>query len=286
MIWICVEQLDNDLSTSILSIDDSDGLRRLSLSIGDTKSKKLTITTCKASHEFQNFTIVEGNWYHIAIVHQKPRLTASIVSLFVNGQLKETAKCGYLGHPGTSSQVTTYFGSRNTIRNSIFLLGPTYMFEENTLEAAVIAVVFEIGFEYTGNWQGSWSKYLVGNELLRSKAVQIADDEAKSPLGQLNFVLQQGKPLIPLTLNVPEDKVLFSLSASNLIDPQSKARKTNEPLKFFNGAFQKNDEISKSAIICLYGSVLHVCPNRFVDSLWSLGGASIILKLVEDSQVS
>jgi hypothetical protein len=44
-------------------------------------------------------------------------------------------------------------------------------------------VAYEIGFEYSGNWQGTWEKYLVGNELLRSKAYEIADEESRTALG-------------------------------------------------------------------------------------------------------
>jgi beige protein homolog 1 len=283
MAWIRVTQLDSKDSIPIITIDDSDGLQRLCISIGSENSKKITITTCKGTHKFDNHLISEGQWFHLVLVHQKPRMTASTVNLYINGQLVETAKCGYLGHPGSANQVTTYFGARNAANDAVFDLGPLYMFEEHTLDVSVISVIYEIGFEYSGNWQGSWSKYLVGNELLRSKAMQIVDDEARSPIGQLNFVLQQGKSTLPMTLNVPEDKVLFTISASNIMKTTKSSKGT---FKIFNGAYQKmgSDE-SKCSSACCFGSVLRVCPNRLVDSLWSLGGASIVLKLVQDSQV-
>jgi hypothetical protein len=284
--WIRVLEFDSEVNIPIMSIEDSEGLERLSILIGNKQSKRLTVRTCKATCVFESVSIPDNKWFHLVIVHQKPMLTASSVTLYINGKQLDVQKCGYLGKPGSVSSVITYFGSRKTIGDYIFQLGPIYMFEEYLLDAAVIAVAYEIGFEYSGNWQGTWEKYLVGNELLRSKAYEIADEESRSPLGQMNFMLHQEKSIVPLALNVPEEKVLFSISAANLMKKKSCSNSSTEDGSiFFNGAYQKLGVESKSRTLTFYGSILHVCSSRIVDSIWSLGGSIIILQLVEDSRV-
>lgn len=287
--WMRVIQFDSEYPIPIISIEDSEGIERLCISVSNKQRRKFEISTFKGTHVFDSFTVRESEWIHFAFVHQKPKITASTVSLFINGKMIETAKCGYLGRPGTVNAVTTYFGSKKYVSDSIYDLGPLYMFEEHILDSTVIAVAYQVGFEYSGNWQGTWSKYLVGNELLRSKAIEMLEEESKSPLGQLNFVLQQGKRSMPLTLNVPEEKVLFSISAANILESHNStvnnALYPDECPKFFNGAYQKLGKESTSSVACLFGSVLSVSPNRIVDSIWSLGGSSIILKLINESEV-
>jgi hypothetical protein len=288
MAWVKVICFDCNQSIPIMGIVDQSGVQRLDISISAI-DRKVDLNTFKSRCTFAESNIPENEWFHLAIVHQKPRLTASTASLFINGKLVQNHKCGYMGHPGTLETAKFYFGAISGFvkpqTKAQWCLGPSYMFEEVLIDQCNLEIIYNIGFEYNGSWQGSWSKYLVGNEILRRKSVEIATNELHSPLGQLNFVLQQGKPSsMPLVLCVPEENIIFSLSANNVIW-KCATRGVDSPFSVFNGAkLAKND--NESAYIYHSGTVQPINPQKLVDSIWKLGGSPILIKIIEDSSTS
>ena len=287
MAWISVPKFDANVSIPLMVIQDEAGSSRLSISIEKSDLRHFSIKTQKGMEVFSCYQIPQNEWIHCTIVHQKPRLTSSSASLFINGKLVESLKCSYLGHPGSIAQTNTYFGispSEKAGSDYTVHLGPCYMFAEHLLDIAIISLIYEIGFEYAGSWQGSWSKYLAGNELLRSKAIKIASEELNSPIGQLNFVLNQGKAAVPLDFSIPEDKVLFALSAGNKLPLEFSDGRS---MLFFNGSFPKYSAVDPdSRLIQPYGNIFSFVSRRLVDSLWALGGISILISFIDTCEVA
>ncbi|KAJ2996554.1 hypothetical protein HDV02_006387 [Globomyces sp. JEL0801] len=305
MAWIRVEKYDKLSDIDIMTIAEPNNTERLRVYI-DRHRMGLTLKTLKGKCDVEGFVISEKAWYHIGIVHHKPLLSASSVEVYANGTLVFSDKCNYLGHPGSIPAVKTYLGSRPEISKNpgsyIFNLGPTYFIEETVLEAQSISVIYDIGFEYIGNWQGSWEPYLIGNNKLQSKSNKILEGEAGSPLfNQLaTFALSPTKSQFVHLLGIPEDQFLFSVIAKNNLDYIPKTT-LNELMssKFasditsmkrkgiVNGSNTKPTlSTEKSTIGKIEGDVLTVCPKRIIEGIWTLGGCAILLKLVEESKSS
>ncbi|KAI8897167.1 hypothetical protein BC833DRAFT_552950 [Globomyces pollinis-pini] len=305
MAWIRVEKYDKLSDIDIMTIAEPNNTERLRVYI-DRHRMGLTLKTLKGKCDVEGFVISEKAWYHIGIVHHKPLLSASSVEVYANGTLVFSDKCNYLGHPGSIPAVKTYLGSRPEISKNpgsyIFNLGPTYFIEETVLEAQSISVIYDIGFEYIGNWQGSWEPYLIGNNKLQSKSNKILEGEAGSPLfNQLaTFALSPTKSQFVHLLGIPEDQFLFSIIAKNNLDYIPKTT-LNELMssKFasditsmkrkgiVNGSNTKPTlSTEKSTIGKIEGDVLTVCPKRIIEGIWTLGGCAILLKLVEESKSS
>lgn len=54
---------------------------------------QLILRTADSGVRFDNFTFVKGRWYHVVLVHTRPRLKASMVTLFVDGLPVQVAEC-------------------------------------------------------------------------------------------------------------------------------------------------------------------------------------------------
>ncbi|KAH9262136.1 hypothetical protein BASA82_000814 [Batrachochytrium salamandrivorans] len=305
--WIRVEKFDLLRNIEIVSIFDMDDKERLNIYIEGTKSRHLVVRTIKSTCRFENTVFREREWTHIALVHQKPRITASTIDLYINGKLVENAKCGYLGHPGSVSKVQTFIGNRSSGPksmdiecHSIWDLGPTYFIEEVQLSASEISTIYDTRFNCVANWQSYLSKYQNSETSTRSTDVSQIQGET-SPISSISFVLSPTK-LHSETLDIPEDKILFALCANNSVEKiiGSHSNETNSSLAtiasriiptknaIFNSATPKPSADNGIDPLCAYvhGDVLVVCTNRMVDGIWKLGGCAVLLKLIDISTTS
>nr|KAJ3422780.1 hypothetical protein HK105_006399 [Polyrhizophydium stewartii] len=306
MAWVRVEKFDPSANTTILSIIDSDNKERLTVFFEGAQSKHLVAQTIKTTCRFNAMTLHEREWTHICLVHQKPRISASTIELYINGVHVESAKCGYLGHPGSAAKVQTYIGNlpethrgETSGSRTVWDLGPTYFIEEALLSAADIAVIYETRFDSTGNWRAYTSRYQSAEKKEQRPVAQL--EEEISPLASISFVLAPSKTA-PDTLDISEDKILFSLCAGNALEKivETHAEETYSVLSavamrlqastnaVLNSAFVKPSFEPESEPECAYvkGDVLVVCQNRMIDGIWKLGGCAVLLKLIEISTTS
>ncbi|KAJ3272044.1 hypothetical protein HDV01_005996 [Terramyces sp. JEL0728] len=304
MTWIKIEKFDKENSIDLLSIVDQYNVEKLKISIDS--EKQLGIKTSKSNSFFPSVRFQEKAWTHLVVAHHKPLISASSVDIYINGTLLAQEKCSYLGHPGSIGAVTTYVGYSilsDESNSNIFNLGPTYFVEEVVLDAQTVSIIHDIGFEYIGNWQGSWATYLVGNSKLQSKSHKLIDEESQSPIfSQLaSFALSPTKVAPSHLLSIPEEKILFSLHSHNYFGNLSRYTQTlllNSALgpkiidfnqKIVVNGFNAKPELKaelKSTLGYIEGPVIAVCPKRLVEEVWTLGGCAILLKLIEDSSSS
>ena len=298
--WINVSKYDKKNDIPIFTMVDNFGHERLSIFI-DKETRCMFVRTVKSLVKLGNSIVPEKTWVHLAIVHQKPMLTASYAYFYINGVQVCVEKCSYMGQPGSITSVKTFIGSFSHLptKDAMYSLkiGPVYFIGEYLMDAQTISIIHDIGFEYTGNWQGSWAAYLVGNEKLQKQASKIIDEELNSPIfNQLaTFAMSPSKGNQTHHLDIPEENFWLSICAQNHIENISrltldellKKNDDNETINrqniIFNGGHAKNDcKTCKYATI--EGSIISVCPKRIIEGVWTLGGCAILLRLVEDSE--
>ena len=85
MCWLYIDEWCDDpdeMSVRLLTVLDSCQLH-MGAYVG--RDGHLILRTADSGVRFDNFTFVKGRWYHVALVHTRPRLKASMVTLFVDG---------------------------------------------------------------------------------------------------------------------------------------------------------------------------------------------------------
>jgi hypothetical protein len=291
-------------STPIMCFFDQNNQERLAVFIGE--DLRVHLRTQKGSTRIGSSTVPLKRWFHLCIVHHKPMLTASSVDLYLDGQLDGTQKCSYLGHPGSIQSVTTLIGSfdrKGYDSNARMCLGPICFIEAYLMDAQTVSIIHDIGYEYTGNWQGSWAAYMVGNSKLQSKSTKLMDEEIQSPIfNQIaTFTMSPGKSSFQHVLNIPEESILFSICSQNYFSNLSEHTRTElkrsdlqsnieecEHNVVVNGAFTNPTRLSsaKCRLAKVHGNILAVNPKRLIDGIWTLGGCAILLKFVDQSQTS
>ncbi|KAM7222868.1 beige protein 1 [Rhypophila decipiens] len=231
--WVRIERFDPNSHTTLFGVFDSTQTCFLLAYLEkDTKNFILqtSVTSSRPSVRFKSTTFKEKQWYHIAIVHRRPKtMVTSKASLYVNGEFAEQIRSSYPNPPPLSNGSTESFASFTSSNNKsnpvqAFLgtprdlatqLGPGLVFSKWSLASAhlfedvlsddLLAVHFRLGPRYQGNFQdclGGFQTY-----------------EASAALGLRNEVFHPGKDENSDILKairdkastiVPEHKVLFS----------------------------------------------------------------------------
>lgn len=205
--WIRVDRFDPESHTTVFGVFDATQTCFLMAYLEkDTHNFILqtSITSQRPSVRFKSVRFKENRWYHIAIVHRRPRTMASSkASLYVNGEFAEQIKCQYPAPPPLSNGSTESFASFSsnsnrtqpvqaflgTLRNLSTNVGRSLVFSKWSLASAhllddvlsddFLAVHYRLGPRYQGNFQdclGGFQTY-----------------EASAALGLRNELLHPGK---------------------------------------------------------------------------------------------
>ncbi|KAJ4299741.1 beige protein-like 1 [Kalmusia sp. IMI 367209] len=181
----------------------------------------------------------EGRWYHIAVVHRRPKvmgLGAHQAYLFVDGEFTETMKAHYPSHPpvleGSQESFASLSSSRGQHRVLAFLGTPRnlaprlgrnvlssrlsmasfHLFAE-PLSDELIAVYHKLGPRYCGNFQdklGSFQTYRTSAELHVLNEILHPGKEERSDI--VSAIRSSAGFLLP------ESKILLSFSPSSVMD--------------------------------------------------------------------
>jgi hypothetical protein len=112
--WVHVSAFDPNFDIPLIELYEPDSkCVRLRVVIERQGSQSIRVETYKSTVIFGGVALKENMWYHLALVHTKPRMTASSIILYINGMLVDNVKCGYLGHPGTVIQLFILYLSIN-----------------------------------------------------------------------------------------------------------------------------------------------------------------------------
>lgn len=242
--WIRIDRFDPGSHTTIFGVfDATQTCFLLAYLEKDTHNFILqtSVTSQRPSVRFKSVKFKEGRWYHIAIVHRRPRtMTASKASLYVNGEFAEQIKSQYPVPPPMSNASTESFASFNSVANKphpvqAFLgtprdlstqLGPGLVFSKWSLASAhlfeevlsddLLAVHYRLGPRYQGNFQdclGGFQTYEASAALgLRNEMLHPGKEEGSSDI--LKAIRDKASSL------VPEQKILMSTLPTAIFQPE------------------------------------------------------------------
>jgi hypothetical protein len=245
--WIRVDKYDPDVHTTIFGAFDTTQTSFVLAYLEKDSGHFILQTSVKSTRpsvRFKSTQFKENVWYHIAVVHRRPRatsLSASKAALFVNGIFVEQIKCPYPSNPPTTSGSTDSFAtlSSHTPRSSViqsFLGTPqdlalrlgrnvvstkwslsSFHLFQDALSDDLIAVHHRLGLRYTGNFQdllGSFQTYRDSAELNRHNELMHPGNDEKSDI--TSACRQKASNLMP------ESRVLLSYSPSEVLDNEDR----------------------------------------------------------------
>ncbi|KAI1295727.1 beige/BEACH domain-containing protein [Xylaria venustula] len=236
--WIKVDKFDPLSHTTLFGIFDSTQTCFLLAYLEkDTRNFILqtSVTSQRPSVRFRGMVFQENKWYHIAIVHRRPKtLTASKASLYVNGEFIEQLRASYPALPPPSNASTESFASftssshRNLpiqafigtprelsthtgggLVHSKWSLAAAHLFDD-VLSDDFLAVPSRLGVHYQGNFQdclGGFQTYAASAALgLRNELVSTGKEDSDI----MKVIRDRASHLIP------EQHILYSLMPSSI----------------------------------------------------------------------
>ena len=229
--WIRIDSFDPNTHTTLFGLFDASQTCFVLMYIEqDTRNFILqtSMFSKSPSVRFKSVSFKEGQWYHVAVVHRRPRtMTPSKAYLYINGQFAETLKCSYPAIPPLSNSRNESFASFNSAQNktnpvqafvgtprqlssqtgaslifSRWSLASVHLFED-VISEDYLAVHYGLGPRYQGNFQDSLGGF------------QTYDASAK--LGLRNELLHQGKDDNSDILRAVRDKASALLPESKVL---------------------------------------------------------------------
>ncbi|KAI0395608.1 beige/BEACH domain-containing protein [Xylariaceae sp. FL0594] len=236
--WVKVDKFDPASHTTLFGVFDStQTCFFLAYLEKDTRNFILqtSVTSQRPSVRFRGFVFRENEWFHIAIVHRRPKtMFTSKASLYVNGEFVEQLRASYPALPPASNASTESFASftstsHKTLPIQAFLgtprelsshLGPGLVHSKWSLASAhlfddvlsddFLAVPSRLGVHYQGNFQdclGGFQTYAASAALgLRNELVSTGKQESDI----MKVIRDRGSHLIP------EQHILYSLMPSSI----------------------------------------------------------------------
>ena len=233
-LWFQITNFDSNAHTTLFGAFDSSQTCFVLVYLEKDSRSLIFQTSVKSSRpsvRFKSIAFREGRWYHVVIVHQKPKTTASSrVSLFVNGSFVEQIKANYpMISPVATNKadntdadpinlkhnpVQTFVGTPQDLASRLgkgvisteWRLASVHVFSD-ILSDDLIAVHYELGPRYFGNYQdclGSFNTYQAAASLKLRNDSLYPSKEQKSDI--IRAMETGGSELLP------ESKVILGLS--------------------------------------------------------------------------
>ena len=273
----------------------------------------------RPSIRFKSVAFKPDQWYHIAIVHKRPRTTSSSRAfLFIDGEFMEQQKANYPASPQPDkgqryARVQSFFGTPHDLApsDSVGLsasrwsLASATLFSE-ALSDDLMAVFYNLGPHYHGNYQdclGSFQTYKASaalnlrNEMLHpgkedNSELILAIRHKASNLIQENRVLLNISPASVLDSDdrngVDESQLIKSLSKLAAKNLAAYTRSGTNAVAI-NGAVPAiNDALTQArGVAVLMGDPPVAVPQPLDEAAWRLGGcAAVGLGLVARSSTT
>ena len=243
-LWLQIVQFDAKAHTTLFGAFDSTQKCFVLVYIEkDTKNLILqtSVTSSRPSVRFKSFAFEESKWYHVAIVHRRPKVTSSSrASLFINGEFIEQVKAHFPSAPspaqsgsresdssearqkqnsvqgflGTPQDLATKRGPG--VANSRWRFASGALLGE-ALSDDLIAVYTQLGPRYYGNYQdclGSFQTYGASATLnLRNENLHPGKEEKSDIVAAIR---SKASTLLP------ESKVLLNISPVMVFDDNTR----------------------------------------------------------------
>ena len=289
-----------------------------------------SVTSSRPSVRFKSTAFKERRWYHVVIAHRRAKGTSSSrASLFIDGEFVEQVKSQYPESPlytnnGNEAIVSPSLNPKNnaiqaflgTPQDLASRLGKGLIFTQWRLASAnlfadvlsddLIAVYYELGPRYTGNYQdclGSFQTYQASAVLnLRNESLHPGREERSDIVSAIRS---------KAGMLLPESKILLNISAAMVLDDNDQNNIDETQLMKYisktagknlrnvtrggrnalaiNGAIPSVNEalLHSSGFAVLTGDPTTVVPQSLDDAAWRIGGcAAVGLALLESAVTS
>ena len=248
--WFQVINFDSDSHTTIFgAFDSSQTCFVLVYLEKDTRNLILqtSVTSSRPSVRFKTFVFEPAKWYHLCIVHRRPKTTSSSrASLFVNGEFVEQVKAHYPAAPPVNSgsspanllsvgqkhkAVQAFLGTPQDLATRLghgavksqWRLASAYLLSD-ALSDDLIAVHKELGPRYHGNYQdclGSFQTYEASAALnLRNENLHPGKEEKSDIVAAIRSRASELLPETKYLLNVSPMMILDDDDRNNVDETQ------------------------------------------------------------------
>ncbi|KAL8791573.1 MAG: hypothetical protein Q9195_005837 [Heterodermia aff. obscurata] len=318
-IWFNVIRFDSNCHTTIFGAYESSQTCFVLVYL-EKDSRNLilqtSVTSSRPSVRFKSTSFDEGRWYHVVIVHRRPRTTVSSrASLFVDGDFVEQARSSYplsppapilssdrIGSGPKSSPIQAFFGTPQDLAPRLgkgltslqWRLASAHLFGE-VLTDDLIAVHYQLGPRYYGNYQdclGSFQTYKASAALNIRNEMLHPGKEEKSDI--VSAIRQKASALLP------ETQVILNISPSVVLDDDDQndiderqllkglGKQASKNLRSvtrggrnalaINGSIPSINEALQysSGFAVLTGNPAVVVPQALDDASWRIGGCAAI----------
>lgn len=289
-----------------------------------------SVTSTRPSVRFKSTAFKERRWYHVVITHRRSKgASSSRASLFIGGEFVEQVKSQYpesplsinggneaVGSPSSNRKnnaIQAFLGTPQDLASRLgkglistqWRLASANLFAD-VLSDDLIAVYYELGPRYTGNYQdclGSFQTYQASAALnLRNESLHPGREERSDIVSAIRS---------KAGMLLPESKILLNISASMVLDDNdqnhidetqlmkyiSKAAGKNlrsvtrggRNALAINGAIPSVNEalLHSSGFAVLTGDPTTVVPQSLDEAAWRIGGcAAVGLALLESTVTS
>lgn len=308
--WINVERYDPNMHLTIFGLNDA-SQRCFMMAYIERDSHRLILqTSLNYSVRFKHFVFRPQQWYHIAIVHQRPRYSSSsAAALFVDGRFIESIKCTYPSQPASGFPIQAFLGTPKEFsprlgRGMVSLawnMGPAYLIDDD-LPEDLLHVYYQLGPRYCSNFQDSLGQFQTyqTSSLLNMRLDAMARDKTTSS----NDASIQNSIMVNAirgknSLLMAEEKILFAFTANNILSAgdtqgisgsglsesgrQALKMATSRGKVIVNAAVSKVERalIVPNGLGVLTGEPVVANPCGIDESMWKIGGCAVGLRLVE-----
>ena len=248
--WIYIDKFDDTCHTTLFGAFDRTQTCFVLVYI-EKKTQNLilqtSIRTSRPSIRFKSTTFERGRWYHIALVHRRPRtISSSRAILFVDGEYKEQIKCAYPISPPTAAAdkhsssrdsssvmnpIQTFLGTPQDLAlrlgkgvvTTCWSLASAHLFGES-LSEDLLAVYYRLGPRYSGNYQdclGSFQTYEASAALNMRNELHHPGKEEKSDI--VAAIRSKASLLMPekrIFLNIAPESIMDDNDNNNIDESQ------------------------------------------------------------------
>ncbi|KAJ5280382.1 hypothetical protein N7478_005754 [Penicillium angulare] len=317
--WVRFDEFDVNTHTTLFgAFDATQTCFLLAYLERDTRHFILqtSIRGPRPSVRFKSVKFEPGRWYHIAMIHRRPKPTSSSrASLFVDGEFVEQLKIDYPTAPAPTHlnkmpRIQAFFGtpqdlamrlgkgvstSRWSLANGILL--------DEAFSDDMIAVFYNLGPRYYGNFQdclGSFQTYKASATLnLRNEHLHPGKEESSdivtairrraSTLVRESSIVINVSPVAVLddddSNNVDESQLIKCLSRQAAKSLQQLTKAGGNAVAVNGATPAINDGLTQpQGVGILTGDPVVSVPWSLDDASWCLGGCvAIHLSLVQAS---
>ncbi|OKO99835.1 Beige protein -like protein [Penicillium subrubescens] len=315
--WVRFDDFDLNTHTTIFGAFDASQTCFV-LAYVEKDTRKFILQTSirgpRPSVRFKSTTFEADRWYHICLVHRKPRpASSSRASLFIDGEFVEQLKIEYpsvpiSNHPHRSPRIQAFFGTPQDlamrlgkdVSTSRWSLANGMLFDE-AYSDDLVAVFYNLGPRYFGNFQdclGSFQTYKASATLnLRNEHLHPGKEEDSDIVTAIrrraSTLIREGSILINLSPvavlddddnnNVDESQLIKCLSRQAAKSLQQLTKAGSNAVAVNGGTPAINDGLTQpQGVGVLTGEPVVAVPWSLDDASWCLGGcAAVHLSLVQ-----